>query len=196
MNIIIASTNEGKIKEFRKLLEPLGYNVISKAEAGVFEEVEETGTTFKENAKQKAEAIYNIKHCAVLADDSGLSIDFLNGEPGIYSARYLGLPTHEEKRKAILDKLANVPEENRDAKFVCAICYIDENGNSEVVEGIWKGKISFEEVGENGFGYDSIFIPEGETRTSAELSSNEKNMKSHRAIALKKLMEILNKKEQ
>lgn len=194
MDIIIASTNEGKIEEFRRLLEPLGYNVLSKKEAGIKDNVEETGTTFWENANLKAEAIYNIKHKAVLADDSGVSIDFLNGEPGIYSARYMGLETHEEKRKCILEKLKNVPEEERGAQFICAICYIDENGNKETVEGIWRGKIAFEEAGENGFGYDSIFIPEGENKTSAQMSSEEKNSKSHRAIALRKLLEILKNK--
>ena len=98
MDIIIASNNQGKIREFKKILEPLGYTVLSQSEAGIDIEVEETGTTFKENATLKAEAIYNLTHTAVLADDSGLEVDFLNGEPGIYSARYMGLNSDEERR--------------------------------------------------------------------------------------------------
>ena len=142
MDIIIASTNQGKIREFKSILEPLGYNVLSKEDVGITEDVEETGTTFAENARIKAKAIYNLKHCEVLSDDSGIMVDYLNGEPGIYSARYLGLPTHEEKRKAILEKLKDVPEEDRGAQFVCDICYIDKDGNSQIVEGIWRGKIA------------------------------------------------------
>lgn len=193
LDIIIASSNQGKLREFKRILEPLGYNVLSKEDVGVIDDVEEVGTTFAENAKLKAKAISNLKHCEVLSDDSGIMVDFLNGEPGVYSARYLGLATDEEKRKAILEKLNGVPEEDRGAQFVCDICYIDKDGNSQIVEGIWRGKIAYEEAGTNGFGYDSIFIPEGDTRTSAQMSGEEKNAQSHRAIAIKKLLELLNK---
>lgn len=192
MNIIIASNNKGKIKEFKNILEPMGYTVLSQSEAGINIEVEETGTTFKENATLKAEAIYNLKHTAVLADDSGLEVEFLNGEPGVYSARYMGLDSDESRRKCILEKLEGVKNTSRGARFVCCICYIDENGNKQYAEGYWNGKIAEEARGENGFGYDPIFIPDGEQRTSAEMSPEEKNVKSHRANALKKLEEILN----
>ena len=191
MNIIIASNNKGKIKEFKKILEPMGYNVISQSEAGINIEVEETGTTFKENAELKADAIYKLKNTAVLADDSGLEIEFLNGEPGIYSARYMGATSDGERRKIILKKLDGVPDEKRGARFVCCICYIDANGNKKFAEGYWTGRIAKEEKGENGFGYDSIFIPDGEKNTSAEMSEEEKNSKSHRANALKILKEII-----
>ncbi len=191
MNIIIASNNKGKIKEFKKMLEPMGYTVLSQSEAGVNLEVEETGTTFKENATLKAEAIYNLKHTAVLADDSGIEVEYLNMEPGIYSARYMGLDSDEARRNCILEKMQGVEESKRNARFVCCICYIDENGNKKYAEGYWNGKIAEEAKGENGFGYDPIFIPNGETITSAEMSPEDKNSKSHRALALKKLEEII-----
>lgn len=191
MNIIIASNNQGKIREFKKMLEPMGYTVLSQSEAGIDIEVEETGTTFKENATLKAEAIYNLKHTAVLADDSGLEVDFLNGEPGIFSARYMGLDSDEARRNCILDKLKGIEESKRTARFVCCICYIDEKGNKQYAEGYWNGKIAEEARGKNGFGYDPIFIPEGETITSAQMLPEDKNSKSHRACALKKLKEIL-----
>lgn len=191
MDIIIASNNQGKIKEFKKILEPLGYNVISQSEAGINVDVEETGTTFRENSELKARAIYELTHKKVLADDSGIEIDYLNGEPGIYSARYMGFETHEEKRKYVLKRLEGVEDSKRGARFVCCICYIDENGNEQFAEGYWNGKIALEEKGENGFGYDSIFIPEGENITSAEMLPEEKNQKSHRALAIQKLLEIL-----
>ena len=191
MNIIIASNNQGKIREFKKMLEPMGYTVLSQSEAGINLEVEETGTTFKENATLKAEAIYNLKHTSVLADDSGLEVEFLNMEPGIYSARYMGLDSDEAKRKCILEKMQGVEESKRTARFVCCICYIDENGNKKYAEGYWNGKIAQEEKGNNGFGYDPIFIPDGENVTSAEMTPEDKNSKSHRALALKKLEEII-----
>lgn len=191
MNIIIASNNQGKIREFKKMLEPMGYTVLSQSEAGIDLEVEETGTTFKENATLKAEAIYNLKHTSVLADDSGLEVEFLNMEPGIYSARYMGLDSDEAKRKCILEKMQGVEESKRTARFVCCICYIDENGNKKYAEGYWNGKIAQEEKGNNGFGYDPIFIPDGENVTSAEMTPEDKNSKSHRALALKKLEKII-----
>ncbi|MBR3720482.1 MAG: RdgB/HAM1 family non-canonical purine NTP pyrophosphatase [Clostridia bacterium] len=191
MNIIIASNNQGKIREFKKMLKPMGYTVLSQSEAGIDIEVEETGTTFKENATLKAEAIYNLKHTAVLADDSGIEIDYLNGEPGVYSARYMGMTNDADRRKCILEKLKDAKDDERGARFVCCICYIDENGNKQYAEGYWYGKIATEIRGENGFGYDPIFVPDGETITSGEMNPEEKNLKSHRANALKKLKEIL-----
>ena len=191
MNIIIASNNQGKIREFKKMLEPMGYTVLSQSEAGINLEVEETGTTFKENATLKAKAIYDLTHTAVLADDSGIEVEFLNMEPGIYSARYMGLDSDEARRNCILEKLQGVEESKRAARFVCCICYIDENGNTKYAEGYWNGKIATEAKGNNGFGYDPIFIPDGENITSAEMLPEEKNSKSHRALALKNLKEIL-----
>ena len=196
MNIIIASNNKGKIKEFKKILEPLGYNVFSQSETGVNIEVEETGTTFEENAKLKARAIYNLKHTAVLADDSGIVVDYLNGEPGIYSARYMGLQTDEERRRCVLYKMKDAKKEDRTARYVCCICYIEENGkenivSTEVVRGTMEGRIGYEITGENGFGYDPIFMPNGSDKTVAQMLPEEKNTISHRAMAIQKLKELL-----
>ncbi len=193
MDIIIASNNPGKIKEFKKILEPLGYNVISQKEAGINIEVEETGTSFRENSELKARAIYKLTHKQVLADDSGIEVEYLNGAPGIYSARYMNLGSDEERTNYVLKQLEGVEESKRNARFVCCICYIDENGKEQFAEGYWNGKLATESRGENGFGYDPIFIPNGETITSAEMLPEEKNKKSHRAIALKELLKILNK---
>ena len=192
MNIIIASNNKGKIKEFKKMLEPMGYTVLSQSEAGIDLEVEETGTTFKENATLKAEATFNLKHTSVLADDSGLEVEFLNMEPGIYSARYMGLDSDEARRNCILEKLQGVEESKRSARFVCCICYIDGNGNKKYAEGYWNGKIAGEAKGENGFGYDPIFIPDGSNITSAEMLPEDKNSCSHRAKALAELKRMIN----
>nr|MBP3680543.1 RdgB/HAM1 family non-canonical purine NTP pyrophosphatase [Clostridia bacterium] len=191
MNIIIASNNKGKIKEFKKILEPLGYNVFSQSETGVNIEVEETGTTFEENAKLKARAIYNLKHTAVLADDSGIVVDYLNGEPGIYSARYMGLQTDEERRRCVLYKMKDAKKEDRTARYVCCICYIEENGKENIVNGIWEGIVADKEYGENGFGYDPIFMPNGSDKTVAQMLPEEKNTISHRAMAIQKLKELL-----
>lgn len=191
MNIIIASNNKGKIKEFKKILEPLGYNVFSQSEAGLNIEVEETGTTFEENAKLKARAIYNLKHTAVLADDSGIVVDYLNGEPGIYSARYMGLQTDEERRRCVLYKMKDAKKEDRTARYVCCICYIEENGKENIVNGIWEGIVADKEYGENGFGYDPIFMPNGSDKTVAQMLPEEKNTISHRAMAIQKLKELL-----
>ncbi len=191
MNIIIASNNKGKIKEFKKILEPLGYNVFSQSETGVNIEVEETGTTFEENAKLKARAIYNLKHTVVLADDSGIVVDYLNGEPGIYSARYMGLQTDEERRRCVLYKMKDAKKEDRTARYVCCICYIEENGKENIVNGIWEGIVADKEYGENGFGYDPIFMPNGSDKTVAQMLPEEKNTISHRAMAIQKLKELL-----
>ena len=191
MNIIIASNNKGKIKEFKKILEQLGYNVFSQSETGVNIEVEETGTTFEENAKLKARAIYNLKHTAVLADDSGIVVDYLNGEPGIYSARYMGLQTDEERRRCVLYKMKDAKKEDRTARYVCCICYIEENGKENIVNGIWEGIVADKEYGENGFGYDPIFMPNGSDKTVAQMLPEEKNTISHRAMAIQKLKELL-----
>ena len=177
MDIIIASNNPGKIKEFKKILEPLGYNVISQKEAGINIEVEETGTTFRENSELKARAIYKLTHKKVLADDSGIEVEY----------------SDEERTNYVLKQLEGVEESKRNARFVCCICYIDENGKEQFAEGYWNGRLATEVRGENGFGYDPIFIPNGEIITSAEMLPEEKNKKSHRAVALKELLKLLNK---
>ena len=191
MKLVIASNNKGKIKEYKQMLEPFGYEVISQSEAGINIEVEETGTTFAENSALKARAIRKIADvCAVLADDSGLEIDALNGEPGVYSARYGGLKTDEDRNSLVLEKMKDVPDEKRTARFVCTIHFIKENGEEIAVSGKVDGKIGYEPLGENGFGYDPIFMY-GD-KSFAQVPADIKNSVSHRANALKMLIERLN----
>lgn len=189
MKLIIASNNKGKIREYKQLLEPFGYDVVSQSEAGINIEVEETGTTFAENSALKAQAIYDLTKSAVLADDSGLVVDALGGEPGVYSARYGGCDNDADRVALILDKMKNIGQEDRTAHFVCTICFIKENGEHIAVEGRVYGKIGYEPLGENGFGYDPIFMYEG--KSFAQLSAEAKNQVSHRANALKALTEKL-----
>ena len=194
MELIIASNNKGKISEFRDIFEPLGFRVFSQGEKGIKLEVEETGSTFEENALLKAKAIYDLTRSSVIADDSGLEVEALNNEPGIYSARYKGLETEHERRMAILEGLKG--SENRRARFVTSICYIDSQGESHLFTGIWNGTIAFEEAGTNGFGYDPIFIAEeAGGRTTASLPISFKETYSHRARAVKKLMEFLSEQQ-
>ena len=189
MKLIIASNNKGKIREYKELLEPLGYDVISQSEAGVNIEAEETGKTFAENAAIKARAIYDLKKCAVLADDSGLAVDALGGEPGVYSARYGGLSSDKERCDLILEKLKGVDEENRGARFICAIHFIRPDGSEISVEGRCEGKIGFAPLGENGFGNDPIFMY-GD-KSFAQVDGEFKNSVSHRGKALEKLLQTL-----
>lgn len=192
IKLVIASNNKGKIREYRQLLEPLGYDAVSQSEAGIHLEAEETGNTFAENAAIKARAIKDLAEgCAVLADDSGLAVDALGGEPGIYSARYGGLDTDEERTALLLKNLEGVEDSRRTAHFVCCIHFIRENGEEIMAEGKVSGHIGHEPVGENGFGYDPVFMYEG--RSFAQHSAEFKNKVSHRAKALENLMEQLEK---
>lgn len=192
MKLIIASNNEGKIKEYKEILELFGYDVISQKEAGIDIEIPETGTSYRENALLKAEGIYKLTKTAVLSDDSGLSIDFLNGGPGLYSARFKSNLSQKEKNQYIIDEMKDT--DNRKAKFVCSICFIFENGEKIEVQGICNGKISRKIEGERGFGYDPIFIPDGYDKTFSDIGQEEKNKISHRAIAIKELIEKLKSK--
>lgn len=190
MKLVIASNNKGKIAEFNKLLSPLGYEAVSQREAGINIEVSEDGETFEENAALKARAVYEIARCAVLADDSGLSVDALDGAPGVYSARYGGEGLDDKGRtELLLENMKDVPDEKRTAKFVCVIHFIKENGEEISVRGECKGKIGYKPEGENGFGYDPVFVY-GD-KTFAQVGADVKNSVSHRAVALKKLMEKL-----
>lgn len=191
MKLVIASNNKGKIREYKQLLEPLGYEVMSQSEAGIDLDVEETGTTFAENSALKARAAYKLCGCAVLADDSGLEIDALNGEPGVYSARYGGLGSDEERTALVLEKLKDVADDKRGAHFTCTIHFIKADGEEIAVEGKVFGKIGYEPVGENGFGYDPIFMYEG--KSFAQVDAETKNAVSHRANALKALLKELTK---
>lgn len=187
MKIILATNNKNKLREIRKILEPLGISVLSQSDAGADIDVEETGVTFEENAFLKADAVYKLTGLPVIADDSGLEVDYLNNEPGVYSARYA---EDSMKCRKILDKLEGVPAEKRTARFICVICYINSKGIPHIIKGSVGGSIGYEERGQGGFGYDPIFMY-GD-KSFAELSEDEKNAVSHRADALRKLTEILN----
>lgn len=190
LKVVLASNNKNKLIEIKKILLPLGFEVISQSEAGVNIEVEETGTTFEENALLKAKAIHAICKEAVIADDSGLEVDFLNKAPGVYSHRYAGENANDTDRcNKILSELQGVPLEKRTARFVCVIQFIDKYGVIKTARGECEGIIGTEISGNNGFGYDPIFMV-GD-KSFAEISSDEKNKISHRANALLKLTEIL-----
>ncbi len=192
MKLIIASNNKGKLREFKKILEPMGYEVLSQREAGINVEVEENGETFEENARIKAKAIYEFSGCATLSDDSGIVVDALGGRPGVYSARYGTPDLDDEGRTALLLKeMQGVPDEKRTARYVAVIHFIKENGEEISVRGECEGKIGYEPVGENGFGYDPVFIY-GD-KTFAQHTEEFKNSVSHRANALKKLQQALGK---
>ena len=188
--IILASNNKCKICEIQEILSPLGFELISLKEAGIDIDIEETGSTFQENARIKARAIYDITKIPVIADDSGLEVEFLGGAPGVYSHRYAGEnATDYDRNMKLLSELSEAEDDKRNAAFVCVICYIDQNGNVQFVRGECRGKIGYELKGENGFGYDPLFMY-GD-KSFAEISTDEKNKISHRANALKQLCELL-----
>lgn len=192
--LVIASDNAGKIREFRALLEPYGFDVISMREAGFSGEIVEDGDTFAENAHIKARAVFEATGLPTIADDSGLVIDFLNGAPGVYSARYAGEGASDEERCAkVLDEMLGVERELRDARFVCTIYFIYAEDEEYSVRGEVCGYIGDEPVGENGFGYDPIFML-NDDESMATIGDEEKNEISHRAMAFNKLSEILKEK--
>lgn len=183
--IIFATGNAGKMKEIRNILADIPAEVVSMKEAGVQADIVEDGKTFAENAVIKAKAIMELTGEIVLADDSGLVIDYLNGEPGIYSARYMGEDTsYRIKNANLIERLSGVPDEKRTARFVCAIAAAFPDGRVEITEGTIEGRIGYEEKGENGFGYDPIFFVPEYGCTTAELSEEQKNQISHRGKAL------------
>ncbi|MDM5302754.1 XTP/dITP diphosphatase [Bacillus subtilis] len=189
---IIATHNPGKVKEFKEILEPKGYDVKSLAEIGYTEEIEETGHTFEENAILKAEAVAKAVNKMVIADDSGLSIDNLGGRPGVYSARYAGEQKDDQANiDKVLGELKGIEKEQRTARFRCALAVSNPGEETKTVEGHVEGYIAEEPRGEYGFGYDPIFIVKDKDQTMAELTSDEKNKISHRADALKKLSKLL-----
>ncbi|CAG9619542.1 XTP/dITP diphosphatase [Sutcliffiella rhizosphaerae] len=186
--IIIATNNQGKVKDFQAILEPKGYIVKSLADFPNISEVDETGTTFEENALLKADALAKQLGKIVLADDSGLEVDALNGEPGVYSARYAGMEKNDTLNyEKVLQKLKDVSIEQRTARFVCVLAVVDEGGDSFTVRGTCEGSIAFEPAGKNGFGYDPIFFVSDFQKTMAQLTKEEKNEISHRAKAIKLL---------
>lgn len=200
--IIFATGNKNKMIEIRMILADLGCKILSQKEAGIQADVVEDGQTFEENALIKATTIADIarkmpeyKNAVVLADDSGLEIDALNKEPGIYSARYMGEDTsYDIKNQALIDRLEGVPDEKRTARFVCAIAAALPDGSTEVVRGTMEGRIGYEITGENGFGYDPIFYLPQFGCSSAELEPEKKNELSHRGEGLRKMRKVLEEK--
>ena len=193
--IIFATSNQGKMREVRSILEEPGVVVLSMAEAGIHMEVEENGSSFLENAIIKARTIGQALGEIVLADDSGLEVDYLNKEPGIYSARYMGEDTsYTIKNNNIIERLNGVPDEKRTARFVCAIAAYFPDGTMETTYGTIEGRIGYEEKGINGFGYAPIFYVPEYGCTTAELSMEQKNEASHRGKALRKMKKIIDEK--
>ncbi len=191
--IIFATGNAGKMREIKEIMSDLNAEILSMKEAQIDVEIVEDGKTFEENALIKARAVAKEAPGAiVMADDSGLEVDYLNKEPGIYSARYMGEDTsYDIKNQNILDRLAGVPKEQRSARFVCAIAAVLPDGRELVTRETIEGYIGYEIAGENGFGYDPIFCVEEYGCTTAELSEEQKNEISHRGKALRAMKEKL-----
>lgn len=195
MKLILASNNKNKLRELKAILADMDVELLTQSEAGCDFEVEETGTTFAENAYLKAKAVFDASGEAAIADDSGLTVEALNGEPGVYTARYAPGghdASDREKYEYLLSKLGD--EEHRAAKYVSSICCILPDGRVIRTEGEMPGRILYEPVGDGGFGYDPIFLPDGCDKSMAELGAEVKNRISHRAKALmefkKKLREL------
>ncbi len=194
MKIIFATGNEGKLKEVRQILPPDRYEIVSMKEAGYDLSIEETGTTFAENSLLKARAVTLASGQIAMADDSGLVIDAFGGKPGIYSARFLGHDTpYPEKNRQILEMLAEVPEEKRSARYVCAITCVFPDGRVIEKEETLEGRIAWAAAGENGFGYDPIFFVPEKGCTTAQMSPEEKHAISHRGKALREMAAALEK---
>ena len=194
--LVIATNNQGKLREFRELLAGCGFDLVTPRDLGLAFEVEETGSTFEENARLKAEAALKLTGLPALADDSGLEIDALGGRPGIYSARYAGGDrtgnlTEAAQRRIVLDELRDVAEPARTARFRAVLCVAAPGREPRCVEGVFEGRIAREERGTNGFGYDPIFLVAGRDVTSAELPPDEKNALSHRGQAARAILPIL-----
>lgn len=191
---IIASNNKNKAAELDRILNPLGIKAVTAREAGVdLGDVEETGSTFAENALIKAKAAFEKTGVPCVADDSGLAVDALNGEPGVYSARYAGEnATDEDRINKLLKNLEGVPEEKRTAHFICSVCCIIDNDTVITAEGTCDGTIAKEPVGNDGFGYDPVFITDG-NKSFAQLTPDEKDAVSHRGRALRQLYSKLSK---
>ena len=187
--IIVATQNKGKVKEIKEILEGLPVEVLTMNEAGIEIDIEENGSTFEENAKIKAEAVSNLTDALVLADDSGLEIDCLNKEPGVYSARYLGEDTpYTIKNQMILERLKDIPKAQRTARFACAIALAEKGKETIITYATIEGYIGNHAEGENGFGYDPIFFVDELGTSTANISLEAKNEISHRAKALRAMV--------
>lgn len=192
MKIVFATGNQGKMREIREIMEGMDAEILSMKDAGIEANIAEDGATFEENALIKAKAVSQYTDAIVLADDSGLEIDYLNKEPGIYSARYMGEDTsYEIKNQALIDRLEGVPKEQRTARFVCAIAAALPDGKTLMARGTMEGYIGWEPSGENGFGYDPIFYLDEYGCASAALTPEQKNAISHRGKALRMMRDML-----
>lgn len=187
MKLVLATKNSGKVVEFRRILKELGATNLEVLGLDSFPEIgdiEETGKTFEENSLLKARTISKLTGLPALADDSGICVDALNGEPGLYSARYSGNGDAANNQK-LLEALKDVPDEKRTAYFICVAAFVRPDGFEKVEEGRFYGKILYEVVGSGGFGYDPLFQPDGLNCSSAELSAEEKDAISHRGKAMR-----------
>ncbi len=190
--LVLASSNKGKLNEVRQILADSELSVIPLSETGFTDDIEENGETFMENAYIKAKAVCDALQLPVLADDSGLVVDAMDGAPGVMSARFMGRETpYSEKNAAIIKTLEGVPDEKRSACFVCAMCAVFPDGRRFDVEETMEGRIGYEIKGEHGFGYDPIFFLPERGKTSAEILPEEKNAISHRGKALRKMAALL-----
>ncbi len=192
--ILLATSNAHKAEEFKEMLEPLGYTVTSLLDFDEEFDIEETGTTFEENALIKAKTIHDKLGIEVIADDSGLMVNALDGAPGIYSARFMGKDTsYDIKNQYIIDQCKNA--EDKRCQFVCAIAYVEENGESHVFTGIVEGIVAERIEGQKGFGYDPLFYYPPYKTTLANVSEDQKNAVSHRGRALKQFVEFIEKRK-
>lgn len=190
--IIFATSNQDKMREIRAILSDFPVEIVSMKEAGIHVDIIENGATFEENAVIKAETIEKATGAIVLADDSGLEIDYLNKEPGIYSARYMGEDTsYHVKNMNLIQRLEGVPDEKRTARFVCAVAAVFPDSETVTVRGTIEGRIGYQEEGNNGFGYDPIFYLPEYGCTTASLSSEQKNAISHRGKALQMIKTVI-----
>ena len=190
--LVFATGNANKTREFREILDPEKYEVLSMKDAGIEADIVEDGKTFEENALIKARTVAKLTDAVVVADDSGLVVDALNGEPGIYSARYLGEDTpYEIKNQKIIERLSDVPKEKRTARFVCAMAAVLPDGEEISVTGVMEGYIGYEAAGENGFGYDPIFYVDQYGTSTANITPEQKNEISHRGKALRGIRDAL-----
>jgi XTP/dITP diphosphohydrolase len=182
--LLVATRNQGKLEEYEELLDGLPVELTYLDGEGIVEDVEETGSTFAENAVLKAQQYALLSDLLTLADDSGLEVDALGGEPGVRSARYAGaVATDEDRYRLLLEKMKNVPPDDRSARFRCVIAVAEPGGGTYTAEGVCEGEIGFGPQGDFGFGYDPVFVLRGRGRTMAELPPEEKNRISHRARA-------------
>jgi XTP/dITP diphosphohydrolase len=195
--LVVATNNPGKLREFERLLGGCGFELVTPRDLGIAWAVEETGSSFEENARLKAVDAAHVCNMLALADDSGLEVDHLGGRPGIFSARYAGRDrtsasiSEPEQRRLLLGEMTDVPEDQRTARFRCVIAIARPSGEVRTVDGVFEGHIAHEERGENGFGYDPIFLVPARGLTSAELSSEEKDAMSHRGKAARKACDLL-----